>query len=312
MASYNTTYTNRKSTQVNGAIKSNNVTVAAMYSEDVSIKDIDTTLPLENDNTFKGLFTYLEKLERRVHDLENQGGTTPVEPDPVKVTGISVSPTTLNLTEAGATGRLTVTITPDNATDKNVTWSTNNDAVATVSNDGTVTTVGNGDAVITVKSVDGDYTATCTVTVNVQEEPVQEGYYWYLGITDPNEYANSLFDESTIDNTIRAEYNSDINIGWRGWHKVEREFDRYNASHPLWSSRIGDTYLPNDVIWYIALPCKTNDSFDLTFNIYNELGSVATGREWSLMSETPIKVGSGYCFVYEKTAPSQRLAHYIY
>lgn len=140
----------------------------------------------------------------------------------------------------------------------------------------------------------------------------EEEYYWYLGITDPYEYADHLFDESTIDNTIRAEYNSDINIGWRGWHKVEREFDRYNASHPLWSSNIGDTYLPNDVIWYIALPCKTNDSFDLTFNIYNELGSVATGAEWSLMSETPIIVGSGYCFVFKKIAPCKRLAHYIY
>lgn len=141
----------------------------------------------------------------------------------------------------------------------------------------------------------------------------EEEYYWYLGITDPYEYADHLFDESTIDNTIRAEHNSDINIGWRGWHKVEyNDFDEYDASHPLWSSRIGDTYLPNDEIWYIALPCKTANSRKIKFKIYNELGSVAIGGEWTLMSETPIIVGSGYCFVYEKIAPSKRLAHYIY
>ena len=141
----------------------------------------------------------------------------------------------------------------------------------------------------------------------------EEEYYWYLGITDPYEYADNLFDESTIDNTFRSEYNSDINIGWRGWHKVEyNDFDEYDASHPLWSSRNGDTYLPNDVIWYIALPCKTANSRKIKFKIYNELGSVAIGGEWSLMSDTPIKVGSGYCFIYEKIAPSQRLAHCIY
>lgn len=257
MASYNTTYTNRKSTQVNGAIKSNNVTVAAMYSEDVSIKDIDTTLPLENDNTFKGLFTYLEKLESRVHDLENQGGTTPVEPDPVKVTGISVSPTTLNLTEAGATGRLTVTITPDNATNKNVTWSTNNDAVATVSNDGTVTTVGNGNAIITVKSVDGDYTATCTVTVNVQEEE----YYWFAAQTNPTlpEVDPESFE---VDKVVDGKK-------YGGWFTfTEEQLSAGQFSALVYEETAGT--------WYIALPVEGN--WKITASDYHTISSGTINR----------------------------------
>ena len=53
---------------------------------------------------------------------------------------------------------------PENATNKKVTWTTNNDQVATV-NDGVVTAVGEGTTTITVTTEDGKKTATCTVTV---------------------------------------------------------------------------------------------------------------------------------------------------
>lgn len=79
------------------------------------------------------------------------------------VTGVSISPITASI-EAGDTVTLTPTVSPSNAANKNVTWSSNNTSVATVSN-GVVTGVSAGTAVITVTTVDGGYTATCTVTV---------------------------------------------------------------------------------------------------------------------------------------------------
>ena len=82
----------------------------------------------------------------------------------INVTGISVSPTSLTLTE-GEHSQITATITPNNATNKNVSWSSSNTNVATVSN-GTVNAVAPGNATITATSEDGNYTATCTVTVN--------------------------------------------------------------------------------------------------------------------------------------------------
>ena len=81
-----------------------------------------------------------------------------------KVTGVSLNTNELTLTE-GQTGTLTAAITPSNATNKNVTWSSDNESVATVEN-GTVTAEGEGTATITVTTADGEFTADCTVTVS--------------------------------------------------------------------------------------------------------------------------------------------------
>ncbi len=85
-------------------------------------------------------------------------------------TSISVSKITLNQTSAtlnvGETLQLTATVSPDNATDKSVSWNTSNKNVATVSNTGLVTAVAAGSATITCKANDGSgVTATCSVTV---------------------------------------------------------------------------------------------------------------------------------------------------
>ena len=83
---------------------------------------------------------------------------------PQGVTGVSLDKTTLTLA-VNDTGKLTATVTPDNATNKNVTWKSSNTSVATVSADGTVTAKKAGTATITVTTADGGKTATCTVTV---------------------------------------------------------------------------------------------------------------------------------------------------
>lgn len=84
------------------------------------------------------------------------------EEEQVIVRGITVTPSTLTL-DAGETEVLTAEITPSNATDKTVNWSSSAEAVATVSKDGVVTAVGSGKAVITAKS--GTKSGTCEVTV---------------------------------------------------------------------------------------------------------------------------------------------------
>ncbi len=87
----------------------------------------------------------------------------PVEPN-VAVTGVTVSPTTLSLS-VGGTSKLTATVAPSNATNKNVTWASSNTAVATVDASGTVKGVAAGTATITVTTADGKKTNTCAVTV---------------------------------------------------------------------------------------------------------------------------------------------------
>ena len=82
----------------------------------------------------------------------------------VPVTGVTVSPTTLTLSQ-GKTATLTATVSPSTATDKTVTWTSSNTGVATVSSDGVVTGVKAGTATITATTNDGGKTATCEVTV---------------------------------------------------------------------------------------------------------------------------------------------------
>lgn len=82
----------------------------------------------------------------------------------VAVTAVSLSPATATVA-VGATQQLTAAITPANATNKNVTWSTSNAAVASVSNAGLVTGIAAGTATITVTTQDGNKTATSTITV---------------------------------------------------------------------------------------------------------------------------------------------------
>lgn len=82
----------------------------------------------------------------------------------VPVTGVSLNKSTASVT-AGTNLTLSATVTPSNATNRAVTWSTSNASVATVSPAGVVKGVTPGTATITVTTVDGGYTATCAVTV---------------------------------------------------------------------------------------------------------------------------------------------------
>lgn len=85
----------------------------------------------------------------------------------VPVLGVALDKTSMNLT-AGSTGTLIATITPENAKNKSLTWTSDKEAVATVDENGKVTAVAEGTAKITVKTVDGEKTAVCAVTVTAK------------------------------------------------------------------------------------------------------------------------------------------------
>ena len=82
----------------------------------------------------------------------------------IPVSSIDLNKTTITLV-VGETEQLTATVTPTNATNKNVAWSSSNTSVTTVDATGLVTAVSAGTAIITVTTQDGNYTATCEVMV---------------------------------------------------------------------------------------------------------------------------------------------------
>ena len=82
----------------------------------------------------------------------------------IPVTGVAMPQQTLSL-KVGATKQLVGVISPDNATNKNMTYSSENEAIATVASDGTITAVAPGTVNVVVTTADGSFTDKTAVTV---------------------------------------------------------------------------------------------------------------------------------------------------
>ena len=95
------------------------------------------------------------------------------------VTGVSLNKTSLTLKQT-ETETLVVTVSPSNATDKSVVWSSSDSTIASVDQNGKITAVSVGKATITVKTNNGGFTAACAVTVeeNPNMEDPGEGGEW--------------------------------------------------------------------------------------------------------------------------------------
>ncbi len=136
----------------------------------------------------------------------NNGGGGHYNPT-VYVTDVTVSPTSKTLT-IGDTVQLTATVSPSNATNKNVTWSSDNTAVATVSTTGLVTAVSVGTANITVITVSGGKTATCAITVNAAIVPA-------TGVTLNKSTTTLIVSETeTLNATVAPTNATNKNVTW--------------------------------------------------------------------------------------------------
>lgn len=132
-----------------------------------------------------------------------------IEASSVDVTGLTLSQTEASMTVGGETLTLTPTVLPADATDKTVTWTTSDAAVATVA-DGVVTAVAAGTATITATATNGtadtsdDKTATCEVTVSNPTVTANEGAtgeYWatyYNGTTSFTADANTTVFQAAL------------------------------------------------------------------------------------------------------------------
>ncbi|MCY9666928.1 S-layer homology domain-containing protein [Paenibacillus alginolyticus] len=100
----------------------------------------------------------------RIADIIITG--TPLNPgQSTAVTGVTLNNTAPSMTVGGSVYGLIANVSPSDATNKMVTWSSSNAAVASVNSSGVVTPLTEGTAVITATTADGGFTATSTVTV---------------------------------------------------------------------------------------------------------------------------------------------------
>ena len=138
-----------------------------------TIKDVNWTTTNENVATVSplGVVTAISPgtasiIVTTVNSSKTASCTVTVTaPTIVAVTGVTVTPPSLQLTVGGSMGSLTAVVTPSNATDQNVIWSSSDETVAIVSTSGVVAPVSVGSAIITARTVDGNHTAFCMVTV---------------------------------------------------------------------------------------------------------------------------------------------------
>lgn len=224
----------------------------------------------------------------------------------VAVTGVSVAPTTVNI-EEGTTTTLTATVTPEDATDKSITWESEDTSVATVDGNGVVTAIAAGTTTITVATSDGVHTATCEVTVYAQvinEVSITEfiaaevgGTEWYKLTGEITEIENTKYGNFNIKDATGEVYvyglasskgsdvvafnEHEINvgdiitiIGKRGVHnEINEVLDAYYVSHvPAPSIRVNPTTLN-----FVA----AGESKDVEVTVQNFVGGVTITAESS-------------------------------
>ena len=156
----------------NGEVDKNYSQALAADNNPTSWSVPNGTLPngltLENGTisgipTAAGTSTFTVKAENTAGS-DSKELTLTINPAPVLVTSVALNKSELSL-YTGQSEILTATVQPEDATNKNVTWSSSDGAVATVDANGNVTAVAPGTAAITVTTADGNYTAACKVTV---------------------------------------------------------------------------------------------------------------------------------------------------
>ena len=159
--------------------------------------------------TAAGTYNFTVKAESSYGSDSKELSITISAATSVSVTGVTLNKTSTELT-VGQSETLTAAVEPSNATNKNVTWSSSAESVATVE-DGKVTAVGAGEATITVTTEDGNKTATCAVTVAAATVPVTGVT---LSQTQESLYSNRTPNTLTLTATVAPDNATNKAVTW--------------------------------------------------------------------------------------------------
>ncbi len=178
----------------------------------------------------QGMVTSLKKGTATIKLTSEDGGFTAefkvtVDPDTrIPVTGIRLESYTATL-EKGATCKISASVQPSNATEKGITYTSKNPAVATVSSNGTVTAVGYGTTQITVSSKDGKFSENFAVTVPMPvvtppdepDSPIVESDFvrgvWVATVANINFPSKNSLSADQLKNEIDAIMDNIVRMG---------------------------------------------------------------------------------------------------
>ncbi|MDR0574547.1 MAG: Ig-like domain-containing protein [Tannerella sp.] len=199
-----------------------------------------------------------------------------VEVATIPVTGVTISPPALSL-GTGGKSMLTAVISPANATNQAVSWTSDNTAVATVnSSSGEVTGVTAGPATITVTTADGGKTATCPVTVTAFADFTDQ---WAGNMVAVAGGTMTMPIGGTTVVNINSFYMGKYEVTQKIWETVVKTLPQY-AANP-WPNSAGpnDTYGRGD-----DYPAQFI-SHDNIMNIFLPALNALTGKNYRLPTE---------------------------
>lgn len=239
--------------------------------------------------------------------------------DGVAVESVRLDISTINIAPTGKV-TLAATVYPSNASNKNVTWTSSNTNIATVSPDGTVTSTGllAGPATITVTTNSGNKSASCTVNVisgavdlglsvlwatcnlGASNPWGYGGYYQWGGtddVTDPNiivNWANCPYHTGSDETTGWTKYVSSYNSSY--WSGTGDPDDRTvldpadDAAHVILG---GDWRMPTETEWKELLINCTWEWTD-NYKTMNVAGYIVTSKKEGYADRSIFLPAAGY------------------
>ncbi len=180
------------------------------------------------------------------------------EPETISVTGVSISGSTSNITVGGAR-TFSAVITPSNATNKNVTWTSSNNNIATVNNNGKVTAVTAGNVTITVTTEDGNYSKSINLTITAATPADTTKYLFSYA----SELQEGIFNKDANDNIVSVNitaikalsYTQETNGTIPTTNKNGHGFCLQDYTTTYAESYVWDDAVENGRVW-IILPAK--------------------------------------------------------
>ena len=221
--------------------------------------------------------------------------------DTVAVTGLSIDQGSSTSVFLGGNYQLTATVTPSNAKNQTVTWTSSNTGVVSVDSDGKLTLSNEGTATITAKVIDGSNIFTDTITVNVvEDESIIENYS-----------LTSITDFAATGTT------SGVSLTWSSAGPADT-YEIYRSTNGSSYTKVGsttsltytDTSVANDTTYYYYVKA-VNDYFSLKSNTdtayYVSLEepefTIANAASGVTVSWDAVDGADGY-YVFRKTASS--------
>lgn len=209
--------------------------------------------------------------------------STTITVTPIAVTSVSLSSNSETI-KVGKTVTLTPTVSPSNATNKNVTWSSSDTSVATVS-EGKVTGVAAGTATITVTTVSGSKTATCTVVVQESSAGGEEAFsITYTDLPTSYQTGSTVY---TAESGIKFQAYNCANYSSKMQFKASSGYLQTTEELELQSVTINDresntltVYGSNTAGSFSTEITGTNDVYDLSGYSYFKIARTASGAAY--------------------------------